>query len=88
MRTIILAATFLVGCNTIAAVAPSAIADAACIIADGESGKSISQIVIDCGGDTAQVIAVLTDPANYSKTNSTVAYAEAGRVKLALSKTP
>jgi hypothetical protein len=72
------------GCKALAAAAPPAIADVACITADDIKGASITQIVIDCGGDTAQVVAVLADPANYAKVNGTPAYAEAGRVKLAL----
>jgi hypothetical protein len=76
----------LTGCKALAAAAPSAIADIACVLDDLE--KPISQIVLDCGGDTAQVIAIIVDSTNYAKVNGTPAYAEAGRVKLVLSKSP
>jgi hypothetical protein len=75
---------FIIECNALVAAAPSAIADVACVIADDVKGNSISQIILDCGGDTAQVIAILADPANHSKVNGTPAYAEVERVKTAL----
>lgn len=77
---------FVVGCQAVSAVAPSAIADVACVIADAAKKDSISQIVLDCGGDTAQVIAILADPANYTQVQSTPAFSELGRVKSTLQK--
>lgn len=76
-----------VGCKAVQVAAPSSVATVACVVDDAIAGKGISQIVLDCGGDAAQVIAILADPANYPKTKGTPAYAEAGRAKLALAMT-
>lgn len=85
-------AAYASGCanpaGTVVKVAPPAVASADCIIADASKGDGIAQIVEDCGGDVGQVIAVLVDPAIYSKVSSTAAYAEAGRAKLAFRSSP
>jgi hypothetical protein len=88
IKLAVAAVVVCVSCKPLVAAVPPAIADVACILADAEKGSSISQIVVDCGGDTAQVISALTSPENYSRVNGSQAYAEAGRVKLALSRTP
>ena len=82
----IAATIVLAGCNALVAAAPSTIADVACVLVDAEKKAPIAQIVIDCGGDTAQVIAILADPANYSKVGSSKAYAEMQSVKNTLQK--
>lgn len=74
----------LIECKAGAVATPSGVATVACVIDDAIAGKSVSQIVLDCGGDVAQVIAILADPANYPKVQGTPAYAEAGRAKTAL----
>lgn len=73
----------LVACKATQVAAPSSVAAVACVVDDAIAGKSVSQIVLDCGGDVAQVISILADPANYPQTKGTAAYAEAGRAKTA-----
>lgn len=79
-----LLALVVLSCQAAQVAAPTTVAAVACVVDDAIAGKSISQIVLDCGGDTAQVIAILADPTNYTKVKGTAAYAEAGRAKTAV----
>ena len=83
MKKLIIALT-LTGCAAAVAAIPPAIASVGCIVDDAIAGKPIAQIVVDCGGDVAQVIAVLGDPANAPKVAGTKAQIEADRVRASL----
>jgi hypothetical protein len=53
-------------CGMFAAVAPSAVPLAACVTSDALGGKTLAQIVADCGGDVEAIVEVLLssqDPA-------------------------
>lgn len=83
MKLALLSLGALLACAQLPAVAPSAVASTDCIVTDAGKGDSIAQIVLDCGGDVAQVVEILlaSKPAMASETK---AYGEAVRVKAAV----
>lgn len=74
-------------CVTAQKIAPPAIATAACVATDAIAGKSIQQIEQDCGGDAAQIVSILLNPATYQDhptIRKTPAYLEADSIRAAV----
>lgn len=80
----VLMLAFLAGCSLFSHVAPPAVAAVGCIVDDAAKGDTVAQIVVDCGGDVAQVIAVLTSPTAPAAVQGSKALDEAKRAKAAL----
>lgn len=78
----------LIGCALFGKVAPPAVAAVGCIVDDAAKGDSIAQIVLDCGGDVAQVIGVLTSPSAPAAVSGTKAQLEAQKARAALAGAP
>lgn len=84
----VMAALSLTGCAQALPAIPPAVAATGCIIEDALKGDTVAQIILDCGGDVAQVAQVFADPANAPKVAGTRAKVEMEKAKAAITGVP